>query len=76
MLKVPTQIEKKSAPAAKAPAVARNGRSYEIQDGDSLWLIASEQLGDGTRYKEIEKANPGENLQVLRIGKVIQLPRQ
>lgn len=76
VLKVPTQIEKKSALAAKAPAVARNGRSYEIQDGDSLWLIASEQLGDGTRYKEIEKANPGENLQVLRIGKVIQLPRQ
>ena len=75
VLKIPTRVTSKSTVAA-APAVARNGRSYEIQDGDSLWRIASDQLGDGSRWKEIEKANPGENLQVLRIGKVIQLPRQ
>ena len=76
VLKIPVNAEKKSTAAAAAPAVARSGRSYQIQDGDSLWRIASDQLGDGTRWKEIESANPGVNLQVLSIGKVIQLPKQ
>lgn len=76
VLKIPVNAEKKSTAAAVAPAVARSGRSYQIQDGDSLWRIASDQLGDGTRWKEIESANPGVNLQVLSIGKVIQLPKQ
>ena len=76
VLKIPMNAEKKSAAAPAAPAVARSGRSYQIQDGDSLWRIASDQLGDGTRWKEIESANPGVNLQVLSIGKVIQLPKQ
>ncbi len=76
VLKIPLGVAKKSVAAAAAPAVARSGRSYQIQDGDSLWRIASDQLGDGTRWKEIESANPGVNLQVLSIGKVIQLPKQ
>lgn len=76
VLKIPVNTEKKSTAAPAAPAVARSGRSYQIQDGDSLWRIASDQLGDGTRWKEIESANPGVNLQVLSIGKVIQLPKQ
>jgi nucleoid-associated protein YgaU len=28
-----------------------------VKEGDSLWQIASEQLGDGNRYKEIVKLN-------------------
>lgn len=28
-------------------------RVYEVQEGDSLWSIAEEQLGDAKRYKEI-----------------------
>ena len=76
VLKIPVNTEKKSTAAPAAIAVARSGRSYQIQDGDSLWRIASDQLGDGTRWKEIESANPGVNLQVLSIGKVIQLPKQ
>ena len=76
VLKIPLGVAKKSVTTAAAPAVARSGRSYQIQDGDSLWRIASDQLGDGMRWKEIESANPGVNLQVLSIGKVIQLPKQ
>jgi len=30
---------------------------YVVKDGDSLWNIAAEQLGQGTRYTEISKLN-------------------
>ena len=33
------------------------GKSYTVQDGDSLWRIAAEKLGDGSRYKEIVTLN-------------------
>jgi len=28
-----------------------------VKEGDSLWRIASDRLGDGNRYKEIVKLN-------------------
>lgn len=50
---------------------------YTIEDGDSFWKIAQEQLGDGNRYKEILKLNPdiSEN-QTLIIGTKIKIPTQ
>ena len=33
------------------------GRSYVVQDGDSLWKIAAAQLGSGVRWEEIAKLN-------------------
>ena len=32
-------------------------RWYVVQEGDSLWQIAAEQLGDGSRYKETAELN-------------------
>ena len=32
-------------------------REYVVQRGDSVWLIAANQLGDASRYKEILKLN-------------------
>ncbi|MCD6175639.1 MAG: LysM peptidoglycan-binding domain-containing protein, partial [Planctomycetes bacterium] len=48
---------------------------YTIKDGDSFWKIAQEQLGDGLRYTEILKLNPGisEN-QSLTIGMKVKIP--
>lgn len=37
--------------------VAETGSTYAIKSGDSLWQIAQQQLGDGTRYKEIYELN-------------------
>jgi len=37
---------------------AEPGRWYVVKDGDSLWKIAADQLGNGSRYKEISKLNP------------------
>lgn len=44
------------APAEPAPA-APAGRSREIVSGDTLWQIATEEYGDGTRYMEIFNAS-------------------
>ena len=42
------------------------GRSYVIQDGDSLWRIAQRFYGDGTLHAVIAKANPGVPIQPQR----------
>lgn len=39
-------------------STAEPGRWYVVKDGDSLWKIAAEQLGNGSRYREISKLNP------------------
>ena len=36
---------------------AKRSKQYIVREGDSLWQIAAEQLGDGTRYKEIGELN-------------------
>ena len=46
----------------RKPPSATNGntnrnRLYAVQEGDSLWSIADNLLGDGTRYKEIRELN-------------------
>ncbi|OGG01418.1 hypothetical protein A2Z33_02675 [Candidatus Gottesmanbacteria bacterium RBG_16_52_11] len=40
-----------------ADADSRNTCEYTVQPGDSLWGIASSQLGSGTKYMEILEAN-------------------
>lgn len=35
----------------------RQGGQYIVRQGDTLWKIAADQLGDGTRYKEIVRLN-------------------
>jgi len=35
----------------------RQNKQYVVREGDSLWRIAAEQLGDATRYTEIIKLN-------------------
>jgi nucleoid-associated protein YgaU len=47
---LPASIVKSSTPAKK-------GNVYIVKEGDSLWRIAADQLGDGNRYKEIVKLN-------------------
>jgi LysM repeat protein len=50
---------------------------YTVKEGDSLWKIAQEQLGNGDRYKEILRVNPGlSEDQTLDIGTKIKIPTQ
>ncbi|MHC4546539.1 MAG: LysM peptidoglycan-binding domain-containing protein [Planctomycetota bacterium] len=43
--------------SSKKPKHASRGKSYTVRDGDSLWKIAADQLGDGSRYAEVAKLN-------------------
>jgi len=36
---------------------AAHTKQYVVQEGDSLWRIAAEKLGDGNRYTEIARLN-------------------
>ena len=57
---------------SKAPTT-----DYIIEDGDSFWKIAQEQLGDGNRYTEILELNPTiSEDQTLNIGTKIKIPAQ
>lgn len=52
------------------------GRYYVVQDGDSLWKIATDQLGSGTRCEEIAKLNADiiKSKNTLAIGMRLRLP--
>ena len=55
----------------------RNER-YVVKEGDSLWSISADLLGDGRRYKEISKLNSGilKNEDELAIGMRLRIPAQ
>jgi nucleoid-associated protein YgaU len=75
---------KKVAAAASAPpalsatvnAPASGQRSYTVQKGDSLFLIAKKCYGDGGRWKDIQAANPERtaDARALRPGVVLIIP--
>lgn len=59
------------------PAPAPEVRTYTVVAGDSLWKIAANHLGNGTRYPEIIAANPGklkDEKSVIHPGDVLVLP--
>ncbi len=65
-----TEIENKSQPDSK------NAKAYLIQAGDTYWSIAKKQLGNGHRWKEIKKLNPGVDRTKLKVGQSIRIPKK
>jgi len=49
---------------------------HVVQEGDSLWQIASERLGDGNRYREIAKLNASvlDGQENLSVGMKLKMP--
>ena len=45
-----------------------------IQKGDTLWDIAERELGDGSRWKEIQTANNIKNVKRIKPGQKITIP--
>jgi len=58
------------------PDDGQQANQYIVREGDSLWSIASEQLGSGSRYKEISKLNADvlEDENDLTLGMRLSLP--
>jgi nucleoid-associated protein YgaU len=67
-----------SNPSPKPTVASSQGqRTYIVKEGDSLWQIASSQLGKSTRYKEILKLNADtlkKNEDNLEVGMRLHLP--
>jgi len=64
-------------PAATTATPTGPTAEYVIKDGDSLWKIAEQQLGNGMRYKEILRLNPNiTEKQTLVVGSKLKLPSQ
>lgn len=63
--------------AAKRPNEQAPPAAYTMRAGDTLWSIARKQLGDGSRYPEIQKLNgiKDSELKRLPVGKVLKLPK-
>ena len=56
---VAKQLSMASAAKAKRTKSSLPTRIYRVQEGDSLWRIAQNRLGDGNRYLEILRLNKG-----------------
>jgi nucleoid-associated protein YgaU len=71
----PKNTETKKAETKKSPAVAsKSGGTYKIKKGDGLRSIARKELGDESRWKEIQSLNPDIQANRLMVGDTIKLP--
>ena len=63
--------------AARAPMAG--DETYKVVKGDTLWDLAVEYYGDGTKWHKILEANPGkipgDNPRLLQIGTVLVIPK-
>ena len=64
-----------SSDKTKVPRASRS-KQYVVREGDSLWRIAAQQLGDGTRYKELSEINADilGNEDYLAVGLRLRIP--
>ena len=67
-------FQKTPSPKAATASATKGGRSYTVREGDSLWRIASNELGDGMRHAEIKKLNSFLKSDQLSVGMVLTLP--
>lgn len=66
-------IEKQLKKTTSSKPAQSSTKTYTVKRGDSLWKIASEQLGAGYRYSEIKKLN-GLTSDIIKPGQVLKLP--
>lgn len=62
--------------AAPRPNTKVKPKTYKLVKGDNLFKVAKKFLGDGSKYKQIQKLNgiKDSELKRLQIGRVIKLP--
>lgn len=79
VLRHQAQTQVASAPRVSFPAQAQadtqSSEMVRVEHGDSLWKLAKEHLGSGTRWRELAEMNPEiSNPGFIRVGDVIRMP--
>ncbi len=62
-----------SAKPSPRPA-ATPGTTYTVAKGETFWSIAQRIYGDGKLWTKIQQANPGVDMNALKVGQVIKIP--
>ena len=63
-----------SATPGSASATPKGKLTHTVEKGETLWSIAKDYYGDGREYKKIVDANPGLNVEKLKVGQEIVIP--
>lgn len=64
----------KAEPKAAAAKSSAAGRVHVVKSGESLWIIAKKELGDGSRWKEIQELNGLKKPEAIKVGMKLKLP--
>ena len=67
------------APGGRGTAAAPSGSkpnhiTHEVKRGEFLWSLSERYLGDGSRWREIARANPGIDPDQLSVGQHLRIP--
>ena len=57
-----------------AGAAVQAGGTHIIVQGDTFWDIAVKAYGDGTKWRRIARANPGQEPHRLLVGSELKIP--
>jgi LysM repeat protein len=60
--------------AVRVATAATAARTYTVKKGDTLWAIATRELGSGTKWQSIADLNGVRDPRKLQIGQVLKLP--
>lgn len=63
-----------AANTKKTTALIKKYKQYVVREGDNLWRIASNMLGDGKRFNEIKQLNSDIETNNLAVGTVLKVP--
>ncbi|WP_373973990.1 transporter substrate-binding domain-containing protein [Chitinibacter sp. SCUT-21] len=64
-----------SSKVVQAGAAANGEKIYVVKSGDTLSLIATRELGDQNRYRQIEARNNLPNPNLIQVGQKLVLPK-
>jgi len=66
------KVEKKTQPSVAS--ATNKVRTYTIQEGDQLWLVAQKLYGSGFNMEDIMRANSISNPDLIEVGQKLVIP--
>lgn len=69
-----TTLGSTNAPSLGEAGPSGSSKSYAVKQGDTLWVIAQKELGNGARWAVIARANPNVDPNNLRVGQKLIIP--